>query len=52
MLRFLSTVAVIAQQIYYRYYHGQARHERFKMQIVAVRVLEEAALRVMKESVK
>jgi hypothetical protein len=45
-------LAVIAQQIYYRYYHGQARDERFKMLLVAVRVLEEAALRVMKESVK
>jgi aminoglycoside phosphotransferase (APT) family kinase protein len=44
--------AVIARQIYYRYYHGQARDEHFKMQLVAVRVLEEAALRVMKGSIK
>ena len=45
-------LAVIAQQIYYRYYHGQARDERFKMLIVAVQVLEEAALRVMEECLK
>ncbi|MFZ5569227.1 MAG: phosphotransferase family protein [Thermodesulfobacteriota bacterium] len=36
-------LAVIAQQIYYRYYHGQTRDKRFAMLIVAVQVLEQAA---------
>ena len=39
----LFRLAVIAQQIYYRFYHGQTRDERFKMLIVAVQVLEESA---------
>ncbi len=38
-------LAVIAQQIYYRYYHGQTRDERFGMLIAAVEVLEKVALR-------
>ena len=42
-------LAVIAQQIYYRYYHGQTRDERFGMLIVAVQVLERAALRIIRE---
>ncbi len=45
----LFRLAVIAQQIYYRYYHGQTRDERFKMLIFAVHVLEKAARRVMIE---
>ncbi len=45
----LFRLAVIAQQIYYRYYHGQTRDERFKMLIFAVHVLEKAARRVMNE---
>ncbi len=40
-------LAVIAQQIYYRYYHGQTRDERFKMLIFGVHVLEKTARRVM-----
>ncbi|MBN1495185.1 MAG: phosphotransferase family protein [Spirochaetes bacterium] len=36
-------LAVIAQQIYYRYYHGQTRDERFKMLIGAVKILETVA---------
>ncbi len=45
----LFRLAVIAQQIYYRYYHGQTRDERFKTLIFAVHVLEKAARRVMAE---
>jgi aminoglycoside phosphotransferase (APT) family kinase protein len=43
----LFRLAVIAQQIYYRYYHGQTSDERFKMLIFGVHVLEKAARRVM-----
>ncbi len=45
----LFRLAVIAQQIYYRYHHGQTRDERFKKLIFAVHVLEKAAQRVMAE---
>ncbi len=45
----LFRLAVIAQQIYYRYYHGQTRDERFKMLIFGVHVLEKTAQRVMTE---
>jgi aminoglycoside phosphotransferase (APT) family kinase protein len=40
-------LAVIAQQIYYRFFHGQTRDERFKRLITSVHVLEQAALRIM-----
>jgi len=43
-------LAVIAQQIYYRFYHGHTRDERFRMLIFAVRVLEENALEVIDRS--
>jgi len=46
----LFRLAAIAQQIYYRYYHGQTRDERFAMLIHAVRVLEGAAKRVIARS--
>lgn len=46
----LFRLAVIAQQIYYRYYHGQTRDARFKMLISGVHVLEKAALRVVEGS--
>jgi aminoglycoside phosphotransferase (APT) family kinase protein len=46
----LFRLAVIAQQIYYRYYHGQTTDERFKMMIHAVKVLEKTARRVISES--
>ena len=46
----LFRLAVIAQQIYYRYYHGQTKDERFKVLIVAVKILEEMALNVIKQS--
>lgn len=45
----LFRLAVIAQQIYYRFYHGQTKDERFGMLIVAVQVLERAALKIMRE---
>jgi len=41
----LFRLAVIAQQIYYRYYHGQTKDERFKTLVFAVHVLEKTARR-------
>jgi aminoglycoside phosphotransferase (APT) family kinase protein len=46
----LFRLAVIAQQIYYRFFHGQTRDERFKMLIFAVAILETAAEKVIKTS--
>jgi len=46
----LFRLAVIAQQIYYRYYHGQTKDERFKRLISVVQVLERTARRVMEKS--
>lgn len=43
----LFRLAVIAQQIYYRYVHGQTKDERFKMLIFAVKILEETARAVI-----
>jgi len=43
----LFRLAVIAQQIYYRFYHGQTGDERFQMLGVAVGILEKTAARVM-----
>ena len=43
----LFRLAVIAQQIYYRFYHGQTRDKRFQMLGFAVGILEKAAVRVM-----
>lgn len=43
----LFRLAVIAQQIYYRYYHGQTKDERFKAMIFGVHVLENAACRIV-----
>ena len=40
-------LAVIAQQIYYRYYHGQTKDKRFGMLIAAVQILERIALKAM-----
>lgn len=39
----LFRLAVIAQQIYYRFYHGQTRDERFKMMIFGVHALDKTA---------
>jgi aminoglycoside phosphotransferase (APT) family kinase protein len=46
----LFRLAVIAQQIYYRFYHGQTKDERFKMLIGAVKILETGANGVIQES--
>jgi aminoglycoside phosphotransferase (APT) family kinase protein len=46
----LFRLAAIAQQIYYRFYHGQTKDERFKLMIFAVHVLEEAAKSVIGKS--
>ncbi len=46
----LFRVAVICQQIYYRYYHGQTRDERFGALISAVRLFENLAHKVIEES--
>ncbi|MBU0515028.1 MAG: phosphotransferase family protein [Proteobacteria bacterium] len=39
----LFRLAVIAQQIYYRFYHGQTKDQRFKALILAVHVLDQFA---------
>jgi len=46
----LFRLAVIAQQIYYRYYHGQTKDQRFGLLIVAVQVLEKVAAGVIDRS--
>jgi len=46
----LFRLAVIAQQIYYRYYHGQTKDERFKTLIFAVQVLDKTARAVIEKS--
>jgi aminoglycoside phosphotransferase (APT) family kinase protein len=46
----LFRLAVIAQQIYYRYYHGQTKDERFQSLIFVVQVLEKTAREVMEKS--
>ena len=44
----LFRLAVIIQQIYYRYYHGQTKDERFKSFIFGVHVLIKAAARIVR----
>jgi len=46
----LFRLAAIAQQIYWRFYHGETKDERFKLMIVLVQVLEETARRVIEKS--
>ena len=46
----LFRLAVIAQQIYYRFYHGQTKDERFKALIGSVKLLEKQANRTMEQS--
>ncbi len=46
----LFRLAVIAQQIYYRFFHGQTKDERFRMLIGAVKILEETAMSVIGKS--
>lgn len=43
-------LAVIAQQIYYRFYHGQTKDQRFAALILAVQGLERAARRVIENT--
>jgi aminoglycoside phosphotransferase (APT) family kinase protein len=43
----LFRLAVIVQQIYYRYYHGQTRDERFARYAFGIPVLERAAKEVI-----
>jgi aminoglycoside phosphotransferase (APT) family kinase protein len=43
-------IVVILQQIYYRYYHGQTKDERFKMLIFGVHIAGEAARQITKQS--
>ncbi|MHC4457134.1 MAG: phosphotransferase family protein [Planctomycetota bacterium] len=45
----LFRLAVIAQQIYYRYYHGQTKDERFKGLILAVGILEKVARSIIEK---
>jgi aminoglycoside phosphotransferase (APT) family kinase protein len=46
----LFRLAVIAQQIYYRFYYGQTKDERFKSLVVAVHILEEKANKTLEQS--
>jgi aminoglycoside phosphotransferase (APT) family kinase protein len=46
----LFRLAVIVQQIYYRFYHGQTKDERFKALVVVSHILEEQATRTMEQS--
>jgi len=46
----LFRLAVIAQQIYYRFYHGQTKDKRFSTLILAVQILEKQAKRVIEKS--
>ncbi len=46
----LFRLAVIAQQIYYRFYHGQTKDERFSMLMVPIKALEKTALQVIEKS--
>jgi aminoglycoside phosphotransferase (APT) family kinase protein len=43
----LFKLAGIAQQIYYRFYHGQTQDKRFQMLIFAVQILEKAAAKIV-----
>ncbi|NLW92905.1 MAG: phosphotransferase family protein [Syntrophomonadaceae bacterium] len=46
----LFRLAVIAQQIYYRFFHGQTKDERFRMLMVPIKALEATALKVIELS--
>lgn len=46
----LFRLAVIAQQIYYRYYHGQTKDERFRTLIFAVKILDDTAGKIIERS--
>ena len=47
----LFRLAVIAQQIYYRFYNGQTKDERFKQLGMAVTLLEKVASRVIEKAI-
>ena len=46
----LFRLAVIAQQIYYRFYHGQTKDQRFGMLMVPIKALEATAQKVIEKS--
>ncbi|HDP80577.1 MAG TPA: phosphotransferase family protein [Spirochaetes bacterium] len=46
----LFRLAVIVQQIYYRFYHGQTKDQRFALFVHGVKILEEAAAGVIEGS--
>ncbi len=46
----LFRLAVIVQQIYYRYYHGQTQDKRFKNMVMGVIILDRTAQRVIERS--
>ena len=46
----LFRLAVIVQQIYYRYYHGQTKNPQFKRFAAGVPILERAAMEVVSRS--
>lgn len=46
----LFRLAVIAQQIYYRFYHGQTKDQRFGMLMVPIKALEATAKKVIEKS--
>jgi len=46
----LFRLAVIAQQIYYRFYNGQTKDQRFKILIAFVKILEKVSLDVIEKS--
>lgn len=48
----LFRLAVIGQQIYYRYYHGLTQDERFKMMVTKTKILQQMCELVMAEKVK
>ncbi|MRR14732.1 phosphotransferase family protein, partial [archaeon] len=43
-------IAVILQQIYYRFYHGQTKDKRFGLLIIGVHVIDKMTKRFMEES--
>ncbi len=46
----LFRLAVILQQIYYRFYHGQTKDERFKMLIFAVHIIDGMTKKMIEQS--
>ena len=46
----LFRLAVIAQQIYYRFYNGQTKDQRFKILVAFVKILENVSLNIIAKS--